>query len=404
MLPTSRSRVRLLGKALGVRWKNVRGGRLENVIVADAPVGISLTRVTGVAVVNCTIANASSIGLSLVDVEDAAVFNNVIAEAGTGVMLGGSRRGLHLDYNLYRALFAGKVDGQSARVSLGPWRDVTGGLDAHSVNLPVRFAAAERAISDRFRVLDWDPSRATTADWGVTESAASRRPRPTSTAPRAGAFDVGAYEAPPSRPPGPMAHFTIADDEGTKSAGIFRPDGTLVRYCSTTCRSRRAPTASAASPHATRRPSPPGKYEVRVVESRLGWDYREMTGNDGIAAASEDTDQNHVIVRPLCRRWRLAARQWLERTRRKPPQPRPQDRQGQLGLQWHRRHARPVRRRRQDDLLLRPPAEGYLRALPHRPGHGQAGPLGGPETGDVVLPGAGLEASKNWTACFTSPT
>ena len=148
-------RVRLLGGALGLQLRDVEGGRVENAIIAGAMVGALLSRVRDAALVNCTIASASSIGLSLADVEDAAVFNNLIAEAGTGVMLGGARRGLHLDYNLYRALYAGKVEGQIARVSIGPWRDATGGLDAHSVNLEVRFAGAEAGDFRPVSGMDW---------------------------------------------------------------------------------------------------------------------------------------------------------------------------------------------------------------------------------------------------------
>jgi hypothetical protein len=291
-------RVRILGGALGVRWRDVTGGRVENVVIADAMVGVSLNRVRRVAVVNCTITNASAMGLGLVDARDSAVFNNVIADAGTGVLLSGARRGLALDYNLYRALVVGKVDGQFARISLGPWRDVTGGLDAHSVNLPVAFARPGAGNYRPVSVLHWDPSRATTSDWGVARLAGFEAPdKDIDGAARVGAHDLGAYEAPRLPAPTPHGTFKVADSEGTKSAGVFRPDGTLVRYLFQDLPLKKG-TYGFRLPSRTQlgKAVPSGKYELRLVESRLGWTHRGITGNAGVDSSRESTDQAHVAL------------------------------------------------------------------------------------------------------------
>ena len=58
----------------------------------------------------------------------------------------------------------------------------------------------------------------------------------------------------------------------------------------------------------------PGDYEVRVVESRLGWEYRGMTGNSGTASGKRDTDENHLIyVRFGADGSLLTANGWNER-------------------------------------------------------------------------------------------
>src|SRR5262249_17742997 len=87
-------RVRILGGALGVQWRDVSAGRLENAVIANALVGVSLNRVKQVTVVNCTIAGSSALGVGLVDAEESAVFNNLVVDAGTGILVSGSRRGL----------------------------------------------------------------------------------------------------------------------------------------------------------------------------------------------------------------------------------------------------------------------------------------------------------------------
>jgi hypothetical protein len=309
-------RVRILGGALGIRARDVQGGRIENCVVNGAMIGISLTHVQHVAVVNCTVANASSIGLTLIDAEDSAVFNNVVVDVGTGVLLGGSRRGLALDANLYRALVIGKVEGQQARISLGPWRDVSGGLDARSVNLPVTFADAVEGDLRPVSVLDWDPSRVTTSDWGLTELAGFPAPATDiDGGARVGAIDLGAFEAPPLKAAPPDGTFEVVTDEGTKSAGIYRPDGSLVRYLFQDLPLKKG-KYDFQMPSRTQlgEPIAPGQYELRLVESRLGWTYRRITGNNGISADRSESDQAHTaIVRFAADGSLLLGNGWSER-------------------------------------------------------------------------------------------
>jgi hypothetical protein len=291
-------RVRILGGALGIQGKKVTRGRIENTLIVNALVGVSLNRARKVAVVNCTLVNATSIGLSLIDVEDSAVFNNVVADAGTAVLLDGRHKGLHVDHNLHRALFAGKVEGEMARVSLGPWRDVSGGLDASSVNLPVAFAGPQAGDYRPVSVLDWAPGRLTTADWGVPELGGFKAPtKDIDGRERQGAFDLGVYETPARKAPEPDGTFEVSADEGTKSAGVFDKDGKLVRYLFHDLPLKkgkygfRLPSRSQLG-----EPIPAGDYEVRVVESQLGWKYRGITGNTGVDSARSSTDQNHTAV------------------------------------------------------------------------------------------------------------
>jgi hypothetical protein len=291
-------RVRLLGGAIGLRCRDVAGGRVENCVVHGAPIGVSLTQARHLAVVNCTVANASSVGLTLIDAEDSSVFNNVVADAGAGVLLGGSRRGLRLDYNLYRALVTGKLDGQQARISLGPWRDLTDGLDSRSVSLPVTFADADGGDLRPVSTLDWDPSRLTTAGWGAAALGGLSAPSEDMDGQRRdGPPDLGAYQAPPLHAPPPDGTFEVSADEGTKSAGIFRPDGTLVRYLFQDLPLKKGKYGFVL-PSRTQlgEPIEPGKYELRLVESRLGWTYRMITGNNGIGADRTETDQFHTAV------------------------------------------------------------------------------------------------------------
>ncbi len=309
-------RLLLRGGALGVQLKDVTGGRVENVIVADVLVGVSLGGVRRVVVANCTIAGASSIGLSVQGAEESAVFNNVVADAGIAVVLGGPRRGLAIDHNLYLALFAGKLEGQVGRVSLGPWRDVTGGLDAHSVKLDVKFASPQAGDYRPVSVLDWDPSRATTADWGVAELAGVRAPEADIDGqPRTGPPDLGAYEVPALPSPPPDGTFAVAGAGTTTSAGIFRPDGTLVRYLFQDLPLRQG-TYPFHLPARTQlgEAVAPGQYEVRVVESNLGWRYRGITGNAGVSSRRSDTDQDHTaIVRFAADGGLLMGNSWNER-------------------------------------------------------------------------------------------
>ncbi len=309
-------RVRIQGGALGIQWTNVEGGRVENCIVADALVGLSFNRVRNVTVVNCTFADNASVGLSLSETQNVRAFNNLVANAGTGIVVNGKHEGVAVDYNLYRCLVAGKTDGQVSRSTVPQWRDLTNGLDAHSVALRVHFANAESGDYRPVSVLDWAPWRATTSDWGTETLADEKAPLADIDGfPRVGAFDVGAYEAPPLPAPKPDAEFVISQKEGTKSAGVFRPDGTLVRYLFHDLPLKKG-THGFVLPSRTQlgEPISAGAYEVRVVESRLSWKYRRITGNSGVDSRRDNADQSHVrVVRFAPDGALLMANGWNER-------------------------------------------------------------------------------------------
>ncbi len=183
------SRLMIAGGSIGVRVSHAITANVENVIVSKALIGISLSDVTGSKVANCTVSTADACGLSVSASTDTAMFNNVVANAGTGVVVGSTNKNLAVDYNLYLALSAGKIEGELQRPSVPTWRDVSGGLDAHSVQLNVAFVDQAKDDFHVVSTLSWNPARATTAGWGVTELAAHKAPaididgRPRSAAP-----------------------------------------------------------------------------------------------------------------------------------------------------------------------------------------------------------------------------
>jgi hypothetical protein len=116
-------------------------------------------------VANCTVATADACELSVAAASDTALFNNLVVDAGTGMVVGGANKGLAVDYNLCLAFLAGKIEGELQRPSVPTWRDVSGGLDAHSVQLNVTFADPANHDFHVVSALAWEPGRATTSGW-----------------------------------------------------------------------------------------------------------------------------------------------------------------------------------------------------------------------------------------------
>ncbi|MCY2995095.1 MAG: right-handed parallel beta-helix repeat-containing protein [Planctomycetota bacterium] len=309
-------RVLIVGGTTGIRAGQVDQATIENVIVARALIGISLNQARRSTVANCTVFTADACGLSVSQATDTAVFNNVVVHAGTGVVVGGENRNLALDYNLYVALTIGKLEGQLQRPSLPTWRDVTGGLDAHSVQLNVDFANPHKNDFHPVTTLSWNPSRIVTADWGVPELAGHKAPlTDLDGQPRAGAYDLGVFEAPdmPARPAD--GQFQIAADEGLKSAGVFTPDNRAVSYLFQGLPLKKGvygftlPTRDLFG-----RPIPPGNYELRVVESQVDWIYRGMAANAGAGPTADESDSIHVgLVAYTPDNQLLTASGWSER-------------------------------------------------------------------------------------------
>lgn len=310
------SRVMVLGGSLGIRAQQVMSMTIENVIVARAQIGISLNGAIASHVANCTVFGADACGLSVSSASDTALLNNLIFNAGTGVVVGGENKNLALDYNLYVALAVGKIEGQLQRPSLPTWRDVSGGLDAHSVQLPVTFASPSRNDFHPVSTLPWNPARITTADWGVAELAGYRAPATDLDGqPRVGPPDLGAYEAPqlPGRPAD--GQFQIAADEGLKSAGLFTTDDKAVAYLFQGLPLRKG-THDFVWPARDLfgRPIPAGSYELRVVESPVAWAYRGMAANAGAGNTGDASDSVHVgLVAYTSDGQLLTASGWSER-------------------------------------------------------------------------------------------
>ena len=290
------ARVTIRGGAVGLQLQEVKDIRIENAIVAQSMTGVLLAKAADTAVVNCTFVGNASIGMSIRDAQHVATFNNLVVDAGCAIVVGGERKDLTVDHNLYVALSVGKLFGQPNRVMLGPWRNVSGGLDAASVQLPVEFANAPGGNYRPISRMDWAPERATVSDWGVEAVRGFKAPaRDIDGSPRVGPPDVGVYEVPPLENVKADLTFTIAADDGTKSAGLFRPDGQLVRYLFHDLPLKKG-TCGCALPSRSQLGAavPAGDYEVRMVESNLRWKYRGITANNGLAGSNETTDQHHT--------------------------------------------------------------------------------------------------------------
>ena len=143
--------------------------------------------------------------------------------------------------------------------------------------------------------LDWNPAKATTSDWGAERLAG--RPAPAEDIagkPRIGRPDLGAFESGALSKVPPDGTFRIEHGDGAKSAGLFRGDGSLIRYL---FQDLPLPVGT----HEFILPSrtelgdrnEPGRYEVRVVEGNLSWAYRRMVGNNGVDNSTDNSDQFH---------------------------------------------------------------------------------------------------------------
>ena len=291
------SGVLVRGGAVAVFLQKVDGAHIENCILDGAQTGLSLNEVTGAAIVNNTITHADTTAISLIKVSGSAVFNNLVAHAGVGVSVTHPGEGLLVDHNLYIALFTGKFETEYRRVSLGPWRDMSGGLDAQSVCLPVTFRDAAKGDYEPISRLDWNPGIPTTANWGVsrfggveapvTDIAGDKRP----TNPGVGAREAKATDVAAD------GTFTVKESTGTKSAGIFLPDNTAVRYL---FRDLPLPAGTYGFVLPSRSEQGEkivaGKYELRLVESNLRWTYRGITGNNNQGNLPGESDKDGVTV------------------------------------------------------------------------------------------------------------
>lgn len=285
------SRVRVTGANLGMSFVDVQGGRIENAIIAHNVNGLAVSGGKDNVVVNCTIADNSDLGLSLPSGQNTIVFNNCITGNKTGVYLGGEPNAVQMDYNLYCNPILGKMAGEVSRLEVASWRFLTN-QDSHSLTLPVEFDASGSYRPTR--ALSWAQDRAATGDWGAAEFAKTQAPQQDIVeANRVGAPDVGAYEISPE-PSRPGDGNLVIRSSGLTSAGIFTRDGHEVAYLF-----HNLPMAKGEykvwfpARDFQGQPIGPGKYEIRVVQSNLQWDY---LGAMAPALGNEPVSQRHPLV------------------------------------------------------------------------------------------------------------
>ena len=274
--------VRATASINGVIFTNVIGGRMENVLSDGNRYGLVAGAGTNNVIVNCTSARNSSLGISLPAGTGTVVFNNCVVDCATGIYLGSSVTNAHIDYNLYSALFAGKLEGQLGRKSIGEWSYLCG-QDAHSVTLPVTFNHPEAGDFTPVNPLSWALDRTPVTGFGVSRFAGVAAPVTDMLGSKRGkSLDLGACNAhlTPSRPAD--GTFEVKSGAGITSAGVFSKDGKEICYLF-----QNLPLANGRysfwlpARDFQYRPIAAGSYEVRTVESQLRWDYLGEIGDTG---------------------------------------------------------------------------------------------------------------------------
>ena len=281
--------VQASGGITGINLENVTRGRVENTIVSRNRYGIVVGGGNEVVIVNCSMVANESLGLGLPSGSRTVAFNNAIVDGSVGVYLG-EAADVRLDHNLYFTQFVGKQAGQVGRKSIGDWHSLTG-QDRRSVRMPLTFQSGKAGEFRPEGAFDWDLGRPTTSGWGSAEFAGIKAPdRDIDGRPREGTFGVGAYEAARPDPPVADGSFSIRADEGLKSAGVFATDGRLVAYLFHNLPLTRGEYSYRLPGRDFQgRPIEPGRYEVRVVEGDLKWDYLGHVGDSGAASPASST-------------------------------------------------------------------------------------------------------------------
>jgi len=269
-------RVRASGGLIGLSVADARGCRIENVISDGNRYGIVVTGGDGNAVVNCSLVGNASLGLSFPAGKNHVAFNNLVAESATAIYIGTDATGLTVDHNLYFCLYTGKYKGQLARKSLFDWSYLSG-QDAHSVSLPMTFAADWKPTN----ALPWAQDRAVTSGWGASEVAGQTAPaQDIAGQVRPGVPGLGAFEVTvqPSRPADAVLDVPAGD--GVVSAGVFTPQGKLITYLFNDLPLRPGKQSVWLPARSdTFQPIAAGEYELRAVRAKLKWDYVGVIGN-----------------------------------------------------------------------------------------------------------------------------
>ncbi len=274
--------VRTTGSINGVTFSNVNGGRMENVLSDGNRYGLVAGAGKHNVIVNCTAARNSSLGISLPAGDGTVVFNNCVVESATGLYLGSAVTNAHIDYNLYSALYAGKLEGQLGRKSIGEWSYLCG-QDAHSVTLPVTFSHPDAGDFTPVNRLSWALDRTPVTGFGASIFAGVAAPALDILGGKRGqSLDLGAFSAhlTPARPADGM--FVVKSGVGITSAGVFSKAGKEICYLF-----QNLPLAKGTyafwlpSRDFQYRPIAAGGYDVRTVESQLRWDYLGKIGDTG---------------------------------------------------------------------------------------------------------------------------
>ena len=275
-------RVRSTASINGVTFSNVNGGRMENVISDNNRYGLVAGAGKANIIVNCTVARNSSLGISLPSGSDPVVFNNCVVESATGIYLGSTVTNAHIDYNLYSALYAGKMEGQLGRKSIGEWHYLSG-HDAHSFTLAVKFRNPDTGDFCPVNPLTWALDRTPVTGFGVARFAGSAAPKTDMLGKKRGkTFDLGAYCVRLTPPRPADGSFVIKSSAGITSAGVFTPQGKEISYLF-----HNLPLAKGKynfwlpSRDFQYRPIAAGTYEIRTVESQLRWTYLGKIGDTG---------------------------------------------------------------------------------------------------------------------------
>jgi hypothetical protein len=277
------SRVRTTGSITGLVFTAVDGGRIENVVSDANRYGIVAGGGKDNVVVNCTVADDSSLGLSFPSGSHTVAFNNCVAHCATGVYVGAIAAHLHLDHNLYAAMYIGKMEGQVGRKMMGEWSALDG-QDKHSVDLPVSFRDAANGDFHVTDTLSWAPDRTVTRGWGAAEFAGANAPEKDAAGEaRTSAPCIGALEDHAAALTPAVGSFVVKSADVITSAGLFTKTGREAAYLFHDLPLARGeykfwlPTRDFEG-----KPIPAGAYDLRTVESALDWQYLGMVGNDGL--------------------------------------------------------------------------------------------------------------------------
>ena len=273
-------RLRTTGGLIGVSVANGRQCRVENVVSDGNRYGLIVAGGEGNVVVNCTLADNASLGLSLSSGVRVVAFNNCVTGSSTAVYVGEEAKDVVLDHNLYLGLNIGKFGTQMARDTLNNWKYLSS-QDAHSVSIPVTYEDVSKGQFAVVNVLEWALDRPVTAGWGAASLGGKVAPdTDIDGKPRNGTPDLGAQESVASAPRPAEGTLTVTSGMGLSSAGVFDSKGKLISYLFQSLPLRAGKYSVWLPPRTYKgRKIEPGEYEVRLVESRLDWEYLGWIAN-----------------------------------------------------------------------------------------------------------------------------